>query len=845
MPKVTSASFIIVLLVCPTLHAALAAQGQPTYHGKSLKQWLELARNDDPKVRVRALVHLGLGPFDKTAVPTLIAALKDKEREVRRAAIRALADIGRNAVDAIPDLQDFCKEASTDEIDDVCRALARMGPAAVPALIEFLGPSSPQSIRDAARQALEEIGPGAKDAVPALIKEMKNPSNCYPGHAASALSHICEAAVPSEILELLRDPEWTIDAIKALPLKGPGAREASSSLASLLPSEDFETTEYVIRLLGYIGPDAAPAVPKLVGVLGDKKIGCQAAFTLRRIGKPAEAALTEALSHTKPLVRANALEALAVNRDEKWRSAVFRALKDESAEVRRSAARCLPGRIDPKSEWPLVVVTLNDADAEVRQATLSSLSWMEPPPKGALSVIIAALSDTNKGVREEAADSLARLGPAATCAVSELARAAEDESFLVRKSALRAIGRTAAASPESVQALTKALYDPKEDIRQAGMNGLIRLCSEANIATDDLVHALHDEDERVAVDAALLLWKRNRDEAALASLVRWAQVKGPKMTDGRGTSVCAIWALGEIGPNAKNAVPTLLCLLDCGPSSLKGEVAKTLGQIGPDAGEAAPALGQILLQGREYSHEAGHALAQLGKPGLPYLLKALQVEKGYYTRKIACMALRDLGPDAQPATPHLIELLYDTNSLVRMAAAETLQAIGSGARSATPALVESVKDKDADVRTQVVKALARMGQDPLVVSALTSALTDEASDIRTEAAKALASFGPVAKEAVPALRAAFKDVQGRVRIAAGRALWRITGDKETVLRDLRASAKSEEGRTRVAAAAALWEIERSELALLTVIAALHDDDPDVRWEAQDALIVVGIGLIAW
>jgi HEAT repeat protein len=794
---------------------------------------------------VRALVHLGLGPFDKTAVPTLIAALKDKEPEVRRAAIRALEDIGRNAVDAIPDLRDFCQEASNDEIDDVCRALGRIGPETVPVLVAFLGSGSPQSIRDAACRALKEIGPGAKDAVCALMKEMKSAENCHPGLAANALSHISEADVPPEILELLRDPEWTIEAIKALPLKGPGARKASSSLASLLPCEDLETAEYVTRVLGDMGPVAAPAVPKLVGVLDDKRIGREAAFALKRIGQAGEIALSEALSHTKPLVRARALEALAENRDKKWRSAVFRALNDESAEVRCSAARCLPGRIDLKAEWPLVVRALNDSNAEVRCSTLSSISWMEPPPEGAMSVIIAALSDSNKSIREEAANSLARFDTAATCPLSELARAAEDKNIHVRVSALRAIGRTAAASPVCVRSLTAALYEPTVEVRQTGIDGLSRLCLEANIATDDLVHALHDDDERVAVDAALLLWKRNRDEAALAALVRRAQVKGPNVTDRHRISAYAIRALGEIGPNAKNAVPTLLCTLDCGVSTLRGEIAKTLGLIGPDAGEAAPALGQILLQGREYSRDAGHALAQIGKPGLPYLIKALQVEKPYYTREYACMALRDLGPDAQPATPHLIELLYDENPIVRMAAAETLQAIGPGARPAIPALVESVKDKDAGVRILVVKALANMEQEPIVVSALISALTDEVPDIRTEAGKALASFGPVAKEAVPALRAAFKDVQGRVRIAAGRALWRITGDKEAVLRDLRASAKSEEGHTRLAAAAALWEIERSELALLTVIAALRDDDPDVRWEAQDALIVVGIGFIAW
>src|SRR5262245_45068311 len=95
----------LVLAAVPLSPAAPPIEPEPTYHGKTLKQWIKLSRDDDPKVRLRAVQHLGLGPFDKAAVPTLVKTLRDKDDQVRRGAIRALGNRGHDAADAAFDLQ--------------------------------------------------------------------------------------------------------------------------------------------------------------------------------------------------------------------------------------------------------------------------------------------------------------------------------------------------------------------------------------------------------------------------------------------------------------------------------------------------------------------------------------------------------------------------------------------------------------------------------------------------------------------------------------------------------------------------------------------------------------------
>jgi HEAT repeat protein len=68
-------------------------------------------------------------------------------------------------------------------------ALVRIGPAAVPALIEALKDKD-RNVRRAAALALGKIGPATKDAVPALIEALKDKESYVRSAAAWALGKI-------------------------------------------------------------------------------------------------------------------------------------------------------------------------------------------------------------------------------------------------------------------------------------------------------------------------------------------------------------------------------------------------------------------------------------------------------------------------------------------------------------------------------------------------------------------------------------------------------------------------------------------------------------------------------
>lgn len=95
---------------------------------------------------VRETAADSLGRIGDAAVPALIAALEDADRDVRAQATRALARMGPKAEDAIP--------ALIDALDD-----------------------DDKEVRRGAARALGQIGPLAEEAVPALVRALKDPRN--------------------------------------------------------------------------------------------------------------------------------------------------------------------------------------------------------------------------------------------------------------------------------------------------------------------------------------------------------------------------------------------------------------------------------------------------------------------------------------------------------------------------------------------------------------------------------------------------------------------------------------------------------------------------------------------
>jgi HEAT repeat protein len=137
-----------------TALACLCAGCGKKHDGKTIGGWkdgLSSEKESDRRAAVKAMSEIG-----KSAVPALRDALKGKDKIARSSAARSLGEIGPDARAAVPEL---IKALSADDVDvrrNAVFALGKIGVASVPALTKSLKHADP-NVRKNAVAALGKI----------------------------------------------------------------------------------------------------------------------------------------------------------------------------------------------------------------------------------------------------------------------------------------------------------------------------------------------------------------------------------------------------------------------------------------------------------------------------------------------------------------------------------------------------------------------------------------------------------------------------------------------------------------------------------------------------------------
>lgn len=245
--------------------------------------FINALKDEDPEVRERAAEALGsFGPESKEAVPALIEALKDDDEKVCGQAAHALAKVGHWAIPtltkAIGDEDPVVREAVA-EVLTWMRWNRNAREQAVPALKEALKDEDPEVRSNAARviqsisrqllfapkrasgdeapdvpepatAVLGKIDMEAKEAIPTLIKALKQEESDVREAAAEALGRIGpeSEAVTSALVEALKDenPKVRRSAAWALTTK-----EAVPALIEALKDKDVTVCEQAATSLSY------------------------------------------------------------------------------------------------------------------------------------------------------------------------------------------------------------------------------------------------------------------------------------------------------------------------------------------------------------------------------------------------------------------------------------------------------------------------------------------------------------------------------------------------------------------------------------------------------------------
>ena len=129
----------------------------------------ELLKDGSAKVRAHAAWSLGeIGAAAKPVVPALAELLKDSDETVRRQVVKAVMHIRPGPQVTVPLCVKLLEDSDPGVRMRILNAISDAGPQAVPGLIEAL---KNEKAAYWACLVLRDMGPAAKDAVPALVGE--------------------------------------------------------------------------------------------------------------------------------------------------------------------------------------------------------------------------------------------------------------------------------------------------------------------------------------------------------------------------------------------------------------------------------------------------------------------------------------------------------------------------------------------------------------------------------------------------------------------------------------------------------------------------------------------------
>ncbi len=407
-----------------------------------------LADTDVRSLAIKALGEMGQ-LAEEAAVPHLINALGNQNKEVRTLASQALGKISPewrqsdSAMNAIPYFMDALRQgtAAPDECGAAAEALVDIGPGTIQPLVEALVEGN-KDVFNTAAQALKRIDPrwplneGAVRSVPRVAKGLQSNQWFVRRAAAEILGKVGPAAreaVPHLVKALADSNKKSRDAIKA-------------ALDKVL----LKNSPYAPEEEEAVTPEARSEVARLMSMLtnGTGEARTKAAESLGEIGPAAEEAIPN----------------------------LMRALADNDGKLRNEAAQSL-GRIDPN--WQAHESTLTTIPLFVKAMAGADVGFPCGMPGDALTEIgppvvrhlVEALVDPNKDVVNVANQLLKKMEPhwaaskGACEAVPRVAEALGDSQWFVRRSAAQIIGNIGPAAIKAVPYLVKGLADKNKEVR--------------------------------------------------------------------------------------------------------------------------------------------------------------------------------------------------------------------------------------------------------------------------------------------------------------------------------------------------------------------------------------------
>jgi len=409
------------------------------------------------------------------------------------------------------------------------------------------------------------------------------------------------------------------------------------------------------------------------------------------------------------------------------------------------------------------------------------------------------------------------------------------------------------------------LRDPSPEVRQKALDELLPLVPDELEATQAVGRLLLEDKEDEHRSDTLLklaglcgkhLGPRGK---ALAPFL------GKIFLDGDDSWIFAVRALRGMGPEANASIPDLieaLRILQAGgwdrwtnTGDPFKEAVLALGAIGgPEAASAAPIVTEIALSAEDALEEASlllpasFALGRLGPECAGPLVKRLRPALGREDPRIrlnVLEALAEIGPQARGILPALVKALDDGDEMVRRNAARAIlrTSCAGNEKAVSSILLGTVNGGGPFLRGEDADRLRKASAPARAVLATLEALANGDGDFEYWASWCLAESGGldpgIARELGEALRNKGEDYA--VRCLLMDALKNLGAGAEPALAAVMERARNGDGK----AVEVLGSIGRgASPAVGLLVALLHSEKEELRWQAAEALALIGATPVA-
>lgn len=680
---------------------------------KSTAAWPEWEKAPDRAAAIRALAKFV--PDDARTLPCFLEALKDQSTEA--AAAEGLGELGPRAVSAIPALAKVVIERPRHMNragEHAAEALPKIGPKGLTRLLELLEVSGS---RDAVISGLRTAG---APAVPLVAKALKSGNEEKRTGVVAAMPYIHREGANEEIVRAslrsaLDDKSWRVRLETVRSLDVLNEEQFKDAFVACLKDPERSVRRRAIQAIAKLGMKAKSTVPDLIACLKDPSEGvCKdAAAALGKIGPAARDAVPALI------------KVIVEDQDVEVRCAAMEGL----AGIGPAARPAIPAFLAILNsgtcnldEWTAVAAALGGMGPAAKVAVprlrneMPELAGKKRVPRKDLKKVDTVMvfgENPFRKMRLVMASALGKMGDDSEDAVLFLWAEVEEKLPLLQTDYLKSIGDFGPAARVIFPELLTLLKEPRHDSRSELVAILGPIGPGRAEQIDEILRIVNGFKGFEAIAMAALLEGIGPQVPQATPALLKALNKFPDLQPN------IVTAIGLVGPAAKEAVPVLARMLQKDRSfPARFAAAWALTQIG-QVEDKAMCL-RVLRAGarndnnvttskgvatapyfsmpfnREMRLLAVGALAQLGamKPAeaVPVLAEGLRIETppkdmspffkdlrkdSFMVRRYAARVLNELGKDAAPALPQLLEAAFDRDRLVRqeaMAAAKRINA---------------------------------------------------------------------------------------------------------------------------------------------------------------------------